>query len=92
MADESAVEITVANKAEMAGWFQRKFQWVGRKGAPDRFFAKNGRVVLIEFKDPDEGEVRVLQAREIRKLYAAGVEVHVCDSVRDGLSILGIEE
>lgn len=87
---EDTVEITVANKAEKDGWFQRKMKWIGRRGGPDRFFAKGGRVVLIEFKDRRK-EPEVLQVREHKRLKAAGVETYVVDTVRDGLRILGVK-
>ena len=86
---ESAIEGKVCHDAEAEGWFQRKLSWIGRTGAPDRFFAKEGRVVLIEFKAP--GEVpRADQVREHKRLRAAGVEVHVVDNVADGHRVLGL--
>lgn len=36
--------------AKSRGWLVRKLQWIGHNGAPDRFFAKARRIVLIEFK------------------------------------------
>lgn len=87
---ESPIEDWVCGKAESAGWLVRKLQWVGRRNAPDRFFAKDGRVVLIEFKRPGKG-ARVGQEKEITALQAAGVEVHVVDNPLAGLRVLGVE-
>ena len=65
--------------AEKHGWLQRKLAWIGRVGAPDRFFAKDGRIVLVEFKAP--GNVaRPEQEREHRRLRDAGIEVYVIDN------------
>lgn len=86
---ESPMEEWVCGEAEKAGWLQRKLKWIGRRNAADRFFAKDGRVVLIEFKRPGE-KPRATQAKEIELLKAAGVEVHVCDNPIQALSILGV--
>lgn len=86
---ENVIELTIVNLAEKDGWFQRKLEWVGRRGAPDRFFAKAGRVVLIEFKDTGK-EPGLLQQREHQQLLAAGVEVHVCDSIAKAKRVLGL--
>lgn len=86
---ENYIESEVVGAAEDAGWFVRKLAWEGRRDAPDRFFAKNGRVVLIEFKSPTE-EPRPAQGKEIDALRQAGVTVHVVDTVGKGLRLLGI--
>jgi hypothetical protein len=87
---ESPIEDWACEQAEAAGWLVRKMSWVGRRNAPDRFFAKNGRVVLIEFKRPD-GEPRPTQAKEIAALQAAGVTVYVADNPLAALRYLGVE-
>ena len=86
---ESSMEEWVCGEAEKAGWLQRKLSWIGRRNAPDRFFAKDGRVVLIEFKRTGE-KVRGTQRSEIMLLKNAGVEVHSCDNPIQALSILGV--
>ena len=86
---ESPLEDFTCAEAEKAGWFVRKLQWAGRRNAPDRFFAKDGRVVLIEFKRPN-GKPRPGQAREIERLRAAGVEVFVADNPLTALRYLGV--
>lgn len=86
---ESAVEMPVVKRAEAAGWFVRKVQWVNRIGAPDRVFIKGGRVVWIEFKD--RGQVpRKSQELEHDRMRAAGAEIHYCDNSFDALKILGL--
>lgn len=88
---ELAVEMPVVKAAERAGYFVRKVGWVGRRSAPDRVFARPDRgVVFIEFKRP--GEVATLaQEIEHKKMIAAGMEVHVCDSVEAAFRILWLD-
>jgi hypothetical protein len=89
MADESLVEIPICNWAKEEGWIVRKLRYNGRRAGPDRLFAK-GRIVLIEFKDPD-GELSPLQEREFKRFRDAGVtDVHVVDNLADGCRILGL--
>lgn len=87
---ESPIEEWACEKAENTGWLVRKLRWIGRTSACDRFFAKDGRVVLIEFKRPDKAPTPT-QEREIQRLRDAGVEVHVVDNPLAALRVLGIE-
>lgn len=87
---ESTIEDWACAQAEAAGWLCRKMSWTGRRNAPDRFFAKDGRVVLIEFKRPGKG-ARDGQAREIEALQTAGVEVYVADNPLAALRYLGVQ-
>lgn len=87
---EASIEEWVVDKAESAGWLCRKAKWQGRRRAPDRFFAKGGRVVLIEFKRPGES-LKADQHIEIGELRNAGVEVHVCDNPLAALRVLGVD-
>lgn len=84
---ESYIETKVCEWARKNGWLVRKLQWIGREGAPDRFFAKVGRIILVEFKRPGE-KPRPSQDREIKRLREAGVEVAVVDDIDDGISLL----
>ena len=83
---ESYVERKGVAEAEADGWIARKLAWINRRGAPDRFFAKGGRIVLVEFKRPG-GVVELHQQREHARLRGAGVEVHVVDTV-SGLMVI----
>jgi hypothetical protein len=87
---ESAIEDLVCDDAEADGWYVNKLKWIGKRGALDRFFAKNGRVVLIEFKRPG-GKTSAGQERELKALQAAGVECHVVDNPLTAYRILGIK-
>lgn len=86
---EISVEGTVVGIAEAQGWFVRKIVWPGHKGAPDRVFIKDGRVVWIEFKDRGK-PAHPLQARKHREMAAAGASVYLCDNVKDAAKILGL--
>lgn len=87
---EGPVEEWVCSKATDAGWYVRKMKWIGRRKGPDRFFAKEGRVVLIEFKRVG-GKADAGQGAEIKRLQAAGVEVHVVDNPLAALRVLGVK-
>lgn len=86
---ESTIEAWVCEKAEEAGWLVRKVKWIGRSSAADRLFAKNGRVLFIEFKRPDNVPTPT-QERELQRLRDAGVEVHVVDNPLGALRVLGV--
>ena len=87
---ESQIEKTVCNKAEAAGFLVRKVQWVGRRGAPDRLFIRNGEHIWIEFKDGDKPP-SALQLNNRKHMRLAGAEVHVVGTVKHGLEVLGLE-
>ena len=87
---EIEVESKVCALAEAAGWIVRKVKWVGRRGAPDRFFVCDGRIVLIEFKRPKKGKLSAIQAREVARLRRAGVECYVVNSIPLGKIALGL--
>lgn len=86
---ESPIEDLVCSDAEKAGWLVRKVKWLGRRNAPDRLFAKDGRIVFIEFKRPGK-DARSTQSKEIRLMKEAGIEVHVVDGLSKAYRILGI--
>lgn len=81
---ESYIKRQVINAAKGNGWLHRSVKWQGRIGAPDDFFAKDGRVVLAEFKRT-KGEARISQDREHSKLRAAGIEVIRVNDIDEGI-------
>jgi hypothetical protein len=83
---EKDIQQPVAKFAESCGWFARKLAWFNSKDAPDYFFAKGGRILLVEFKRPG-GEPRDTQRQEIAMLRGAGVEVHVIDNLEAGYAL-----
>lgn len=84
---ESYIEKACVRFAKRAGWFCRKVRWLGRDNAPDRYFARNGKQIWIEFKKT-KGKATIAQKREHRKMRAAGVKVYVVNSIRRGREIL----
>ena len=79
---EKDLEAADRKAATKAGWFVEKIMKTGRNGFPDRFYAKDGRVLLVEWKKPG-GRLSDQQLLRIDQLRAAGVEVHVCDNLED---------
>ena len=92
---EANVEVPICTWAEEDGWEVRKLKWLGRVGAPDRLFYKDGRAVFIEFKKPQNGKLKDLrsvpQRREGDRMLAAGLEYYLVDSLEQGCEILGLE-
>lgn len=85
---EKAVEMPVVRAAEAAGYFVRKVQWVGRRSAPDRLFARKDRgQVYIEFKAPGK-TATLAQQQEHDRMRKAGIEVHTCDNIDDAMRLL----
>ena len=83
---ESKIENTVTDFAKKNGWIVRKLAWIGRRNAPDRFFAKGGVIILVEFKKPG-GDATEKQSKEHETLRAAGVHVVVINSIEVGREI-----
>jgi hypothetical protein len=86
---ESDIERRHRQEAVMAGWFVEKIERTTRNGFPDRFYAKDGRVVLFEWKRPGQ---RLTPQQLLRhdELRAAGVEVHTVYSIDEANQILEI--
>lgn len=87
---ESVIEDTVVTAAENAGWLVRKLTYVGRRGAPDRFFMRNGTILFVEFKRSGKKHADPLQKREHARFNDAGFEVHIINSIEDGYRLLGL--
>lgn len=84
---ESAIEQAVAAWAESRGWLHRRIEYIGRRGCPDHIFIGFGKVVFIEFKQPN-GSLSELQKRERRKWQDRSVTLHVVDNESDAKEIL----
>jgi hypothetical protein len=76
---ESTVEQYFRRRVREAGGLQRKFVSPGHKGVPDRIAILDGVVHFVELKAPGK-PLREDQAREHRKLRAAGANVWAIDS------------
>lgn len=88
MASESSIEQKDRDAARKAGWVVAKIMRASPNGFPDRFYAKDGRVLLIEWKKPG-GRLSEQQKHRHAELRAAGVEVHVVDNAEDARRIRG---
>jgi hypothetical protein len=73
---ETTEEQKHAADARRRGWFVDKIMATGRNGFPDRFYAKDGRVVLMEWKRSRKDRTPLQIQRNI-ELSRAGVEVYV---------------
>lgn len=84
---ERDIERPACQYAKVRGWFVTKIMRAAPNGFPDRFFARNGEVLLIEFKRPggQPTEQQLLRHSELR---AAGVRVEVIDDLDDAKRIL----
>lgn len=88
---EGQIEKAVFTLARKQGWYVRKVAFPGRVGAPDRLFAKDGRIVFIELKATGKRvEEGSSQAREIARMNAAGVEAYWFDSIDAVRDCLGL--
>lgn len=77
---ESEVERQGSDYALRRGWYEVKIMRTSKRGFPDRFYARRGQIVLVEWKrlgEPPDPQ----QIRRHRELRAHGVEVHVIDSL-----------
>ncbi len=81
---EAYIETEVCKYARKLGWRERKVEYVGRRGCPDRWFMRgDGQLVIVEFKDPN-GKLSPHQRREVNWLLANGFRVEVIDSIERG--------
>lgn len=87
-ARERDVERPAHKYAKERGWFAEKIEKTTRKGFPDHFFARNGKIILIEFKRPSKPDARMQQEKRHRELRAAGVTVYVVSDLDHAKRIL----
>lgn len=85
---ESALEEWTVDLAKKNGWLVRKLRWIGRTGAPDRLFARDGRAIFVEFKAPLK-EPNIKQKREHGRMIAAGLDVMVIDNAEVAKIVFG---
>jgi hypothetical protein len=88
---EAEIEQKHCKLARGAGWVVEKILRTGRNGFPDRFYAKDGRVVLIEWKRP-RGRVTKQQLLRHKELRDAGVECHVVYSLAQAELVLRLDD
>lgn len=74
---ERRIEKYFTDQVKLAGGDTRKVVFPGRRGAPDRLVLWPGRVNWVELKRPETPVAEAHQAREHRRLRAAGQVVLV---------------
>lgn len=84
---ETEIEGPARDYAKSRGWYADKIMRTGRRGFPDHFFARQGRIVLIEFKRPGEAP-EPHQLKRHKELRCYGVEVFVVDNLEKAREIL----
>lgn len=77
---ESEIEKKGCEIAALCGWKEWKVVSPSSRGFPDRFYARNGVVVLVEWKRPGESPTAQQQLRHA-ELRSVGVRVEVIDSL-----------
>lgn len=77
---ESVLQQKATEYAISRGWFSRKVSWMGRRGAPDKLFARGGLAVFVEFKQKGK-KPNKQQEREIARMQEAGLWVVVFDDL-----------
>lgn len=83
---EKTVEGKTVKRAKQLGWWSCKLTSPTYSGITDRMFIKDGRVVFVEFKRPDE-KPRKLQEVVMRDMRKHGAEVYVIDTVESGYEL-----
>ena len=81
------IEGPVCDYAKLRGWLVQKLASQSANGWPDRFFARKGRLLFVEFKAPGERPT-VQQMKRHREMQEQGIEVHVIDSLEAGFGLL----
>lgn len=76
---ESKVEEHLLKQMKRLGIEVRKVKWIGRAHAPDRLVMFDGGI-WVELKAPKKAP-RPGQAREHKRMRAAGLAVHVIDTL-----------
>lgn len=79
---EKNIEKEGCEYAAKRGWYEAKLVSPNKRGWPDRFYARRGRIVLVEWKRPGE-PATTQQLKRHRELREAGVEVCVLDNLED---------
>ena len=94
MREELKIQNAVTKHATKIGvpWIRLAMRYGVAVGWPDvEFFFEGGRLVFIEFKDP-EGELKPGQVIKIDMLRKQGFTVYVCDNIDDGKYVLEYEK
>lgn len=86
---ESKLESDARKYAIARGWFEIKIMRASKNGFPDRFYARCGQIMLIEYKAKGKKvEAGSQQELRINELRAHGVVVFVIDNIEDAKLVL----
>ena len=88
---EAPIEDDVVAFAQNRGWLVRKMQYPGRRGCPDRFFWKSGKLVIMELKRQSKKRADPAQVREHERYAAAGWTVHIVNDRDQAAKLLGYD-
>jgi len=83
---ESTIEKHVTKYAKNLGWLSYKFSSPSNAGVPDRIYFREGRTLLIEFKQKGK-QPRALQQFHINKLKEELIPVYVVDIINSGKEV-----
>ena len=86
---ESKLEADARKFAIARGWFEIKIMRASKNGFPDRFYARRGEIILVEYKAPGKSvEAGSQQELRINELRAQGVAVHVINDLDEVKRVL----
>ena len=81
MAGENLLQRYFKARCKEQSILWRKLSFEGRRGCPDTLIAKDGKIMLVEIKNPNRrGKLSELQKRQIGHLQNAGIDVRVVAS------------
>lgn len=84
---ESDIQCDAYHYALSRGWFAEKIMRTRRNGFPDYLYIRDGKVIFIEFKRPDE-EPTVQQLKRHKEMREHGATVCVVDNLAEAKRIL----
>jgi hypothetical protein len=84
---ESSIEAAAVAYAKKRGWWQMKVMRASVRGIPDRWFIRDGALLVIEFKS-ERGRLSDHQSRRIEELRQQNVDVHVVDNIEQAKELL----
>lgn len=73
---ENKVEKYLDEQVKLIGGITRKWVSPGHDGVPDRIVIISGKIVFVEVKTLEDGNLESWQAREHDRLRKAGAEVY----------------
>lgn len=83
------MQVAVENWAERNGVLSKRTKYAGKRGALDNMFTRDGKVVMIEFKNPNgKGRLSRQQRLEIDSFVATGTPAYVCARYDCAVSVL----